>query len=42
VQRGLHARVYKQGRIIVDPQRSGIGEHGIHHFHRMVKAALDR
>jgi choline monooxygenase len=42
VQRGLRARVYKQGRIIVDPQRSGIGEHGIHHFHRMVKAALDR
>lgn len=42
VQRGLHARVYKQGRIIVDPARSGIGEHGIHHFHRMVKTALDR
>jgi phenylpropionate dioxygenase-like ring-hydroxylating dioxygenase large terminal subunit len=42
VQRGLHARVYNQGRIIVDPERSGIGEHGIHHFHRMVKAALDR
>lgn len=42
VQRGLHARVYKQGRIIVDPEHSGIAEHGIHHFHRMVKAALDR
>jgi phenylpropionate dioxygenase-like ring-hydroxylating dioxygenase large terminal subunit len=41
VQRGLHARVYKQGRIVVDPERSGIAEHGIHHFHRMVKAALE-
>ena len=42
VQRGLHCRVYKQGRIIVDPERSGIAEQGIHHFHRMVKQALDR
>lgn len=41
VQRGLHCRVYKQGRIIVDAERSGIAEHGIHHFHRMVKTALD-
>ncbi len=41
VQRGLHCRVYKQGRIIVDPERSGIAEHGIHHFHRMVMKALD-
>ncbi|MEX0809590.1 MAG: aromatic ring-hydroxylating dioxygenase subunit alpha [Dongiaceae bacterium] len=41
VQRGLHSRTYKQGRIIVDPERSGIAEHGIHHFHRMVKRALD-
>ena len=38
VQRGLHCRVYKQGRIIVDPERSGIAEQGIHHFHRMVKS----
>ena len=42
VQRGLHCRVYKQGRIVVDPERSGIAEQGIHHFHRMVKQALDR
>jgi carnitine monooxygenase subunit len=42
VQRGLHARIYKQGRIIVDPEHSGIGEQGIHHFHRMVMTALDR
>jgi carnitine monooxygenase subunit len=42
VQRGLHSRTYKQGRIIVDPERSGIAEHGIHHFHRMVKQALDK
>jgi len=40
VQRGLHSLGYDQGRIIVDQQRSGIGEQGIHHFHRLVHRAL--
>ncbi len=40
VQRGLHSRSYTQGPIIVDAERSGTAEHGLHHFHRMVQAAL--
>ena len=37
VQRGLKSRGYRgQGRIMVDRERSGISEHGIVHFHRMV------
>ncbi|MBT7614813.1 MAG: aromatic ring-hydroxylating dioxygenase subunit alpha [Rhodospirillaceae bacterium] len=41
VQRGLHSRGYDQGRFVVDESRSGIGEHVVHHFHKMVKDALD-
>ncbi len=40
VQRGLKSRGYSQGPIIVDSNRSGRGEHAIHHFHRLVQAAL--
>lgn len=40
VQRGLHSRAYDQGRIVVDDARSGIGEQGIHHFHRLVHRSL--
>ncbi|WP_043201918.1 aromatic ring-hydroxylating oxygenase subunit alpha [Paraburkholderia acidipaludis] len=37
VQKGLKSRGYRgQGRIMVDPQRSGISEHGIAHFHNMI------
>lgn len=37
VQRGLQSRGYRgQGRIMVDQARSGISEHGIAYFHRMV------
>lgn len=37
VQRGLKSRGYRgQGRIMVDRERSGISEHGIVHFHRMM------
>jgi carnitine monooxygenase subunit len=37
VQRGLKSRGYRgQGRIMVDPQRSGISEHGIAHFHNLI------
>jgi choline monooxygenase len=35
VQRGLHSHGYHQG------DYSGIGEHAVHHFHRLVKQALD-
>ena len=40
VQRGLFSRGYDQGRFIVDDEMSGIGEHVVHHFHRMVMDAL--
>lgn len=41
VQRGLQSRSYDQGRFMVDPERSGTGEHGVHRFHRLVMEALD-
>lgn len=40
VQRGLHSHAYDQGRIVVDQQGSGIGEQGIHHFHRLMYESL--
>lgn len=40
VQRGLHSKGYSQGPMIVDPGRTGRGEHAIHHFHRLVQQAL--
>ena len=37
VQRGLQSRGYRgQGRIMVDADHSGISEHGIAYFHRMM------
>ena len=41
VQRGLKSRSYSQGRFVVDPALSGTAEHAVHHFHRLVKQALD-
>jgi phenylpropionate dioxygenase-like ring-hydroxylating dioxygenase large terminal subunit len=41
VQRGLASRGYRQGRFIVDEERSHISEHSVHHFQRLVAAALD-
>ena len=40
VQRGLKSKGYTQGPIITDNDRSGRGEHALHHFHRMVQSAL--
>ncbi|MDJ0613378.1 MAG: aromatic ring-hydroxylating dioxygenase subunit alpha [Rhizobiaceae bacterium] len=40
VQRGLRSKGYSQGPMIVDPERSGRGEHAIHHFHRLVQKSL--
>ena len=40
VQRGLKSKGYSQGPMIVDPNRTGRGEHAIHHFHRLVQKAL--
>lgn len=38
VQRGLMSKGYDQGPIIAGDAASGQGEHGIHHFHRLVHA----
>lgn len=40
VQRGLKSKGYSQGPLVVDPERSGRGEHALHHFHRLVQQAL--
>jgi choline monooxygenase len=41
VQRGLRSQSYDQGRFIVDPELSGIAEHAVHQFHRLVLDALE-
>ena len=42
VQRGLKSKGYTQGPLIVDDERSGRGEHALHHFHRLVQKTLGR
>ena len=37
----MPARSYDQGRLMVDPARSGTGEHGMRQFHRLVTRVLD-
>ena len=41
VQRGLKSASYDQGSYMTDPQRSGEGEQALHHFHRLLQAALN-
>ncbi|MGB0848390.1 MAG: aromatic ring-hydroxylating oxygenase subunit alpha [Thiolinea sp.] len=36
VQQGLNSLGYHQGRIMVDPERSEISEHALHHFQNLV------
>ena len=36
VQRGMCTPAFDQGRIVVDPEGSGLSEHGVHHFHGLV------
>lgn len=40
VQRGLRSHGYRRGRFVVDANRSHISEHSVHHFQRLVAAAL--
>ena len=42
VQRGLKSRGYNQGRFIVDPGRTDMSEHAVHHFHTLVAKALSQ
>ncbi|WP_211592361.1 SRPBCC family protein [Microbispora sp. H10836] len=36
VQRGMNTPAFDQGRIVYDPDGSGLSEHGVHHFHGLV------
>lgn len=36
VQRGMGTPAFDQGRIVYDPDGSGLSEHGVHHFHGLV------
>ncbi len=40
VQRGLRSRGYDQGRFMAGDPSSGYSEHGVHHFHSLLAAAL--
>ncbi len=40
VQRGLKSLGYTQGPFIAGRERSGRGEHAVHHFHKLVQEAL--
>ncbi|MEU8664113.1 aromatic ring-hydroxylating oxygenase subunit alpha [Actinoplanes philippinensis] len=39
VQRGMRTPAFDQGRIVYDPEGSGLSEHGVHHFHGLVLKA---
>lgn len=39
VQRGMATPAFDQGRIVHDPHGSGLGEHGVHHFHGLLLQA---
>lgn len=36
VQRGMNTPAFAEGRIVDDPEGSGLSEHGVHHFHGLV------
>ena len=40
VFRGLKSKGYNQGRFIVDPERSELSEHGVHHFQQLYLDAM--
>lgn len=42
VQRGMRTPAFNQGRYLVDPEGSGMSEHGVHHFHGLVLDAYRR
>jgi phenylpropionate dioxygenase-like ring-hydroxylating dioxygenase large terminal subunit len=41
VQRGMGTPAFDQGRIVCDPDGSGLSEHGVHHFHSLVLTAYE-
>ncbi|MGV9384685.1 aromatic ring-hydroxylating oxygenase subunit alpha [Nonomuraea sp. NPDC003707] len=36
VQRGMRTPAFTQGKIVYNPQESGLSEHAVHHFHGLV------
>ncbi len=42
VQRGMRTPAFTQGRLVYDPDQTGISEHGVHHFHGLVLDAYRR
>jgi choline monooxygenase len=41
VQRGMNTPAFTQGRYMVDPEKSGLSEHAVHHFHGLVLDAYN-
>jgi choline monooxygenase len=41
VYRGLQSKGYNQGRFVVDPERSELSEHAVHHFQQLYVEAMD-
>lgn len=39
VQRGMHSPGFNRGPYLLDPKRSGLSEHGVHHFHTLLAKA---
>ncbi len=39
VQRGMHSPGFNRGPYLIDPKRSGLSEHGVHHFHALLAKA---
>ena len=42
VQQGMGTPAFTQGRLVYDPEQTGISEHGVHHFHGLVLDAYRR
>jgi carnitine monooxygenase subunit len=42
VQRGMHSPGFSRGPYLIDPKRSGLSEHGVHHFHALLAQAYYR
>jgi choline monooxygenase len=41
VYRGLQSKGYNQGRFVVDPERSELSEHAVHHFQQLYMDAME-
>ena len=41
VQKGMNTPAFQQGRIVNDPDGSGMSEHAVHHFHGLVLDAYE-